>query len=182
MKKSPWLLFSFFLILLMSCDEQQFFTKPNHLTIPNYYDKEAYEYLDTFLNASPATIRKLSTSLRPTDKDIKIVFQDTSSQRKVRAYISKVYDKEKFKILCRKEHTVLKVSSARVRDFLRNRPIALTFPSDFMEVVPLVYDDLTFHRFKFVAEGNEVGAAYDGLVKIRDRWVLFPKVWRAFEN
>ena len=179
MKRLIWLLFLNLTFIFSSCDEEKNTSK---MTIPNHYDKEAYQYLETFLHVSPKTIKSLSTSLRPTTKDIKSVFQDTAAQRKVEAYITELYDKEKFVITLRKEHQILKVSTASIQDFLENQPTALAFPSDFIDIVPLVDENLTFHRFKFVAEGNEVGAAYDGLTKINDRWVLFPKIWRVLDE
>jgi hypothetical protein len=146
------------------------------------YDKEAFQYLETFLHASTGTRKNLSQSLQPTEKDIKTVFADTIDQRKVKAYIKEVFEEDKFTVVLRQEHQQLKVWSASVSDFKNNETHAIIFPSAFLNVVDQFNSELTFHRFKFVAKGNEAGAAYEGLVKINNRWVLFPKIWKAFER
>lgn len=147
-----------------------------------HFDQDAYDYLATFLLAAPVTRQNLSAALQPTAADIQSVFADTAAQRRVGKYIEQVFEKDKFQIKLRAEHTELKVYSASVSDFINNHVNALAFPSDFLGVVPKLKPTLTFHRFKFVAKGNNAGAAYDGLVKVNNHWVLFPKIWKAFEE
>ena len=40
----------------------------------------------------------------------------------------------------------------------------------------------TIYRFKFVQPGKNIGMAFDGLVKVNGRWVIFPKPWRIFQK
>lgn len=167
-------------VLGIGCQEKKEVKKDSSL-FKGQYDKEAFKYLETFINASLETRKSLSHSLQPTEKDIKTVFSDTTKQRKVKEYIKKIFEENKFNIVLRKEHQQLKVWSASISDFKNNAEHAIIFPSDFMEVIDEVNSSLTFHRFKFVAKGNEAGAAYEGLTKVNDHWVIFPKIWKAFE-
>ena len=172
-----------FLLLIMfigiGCQEEKEVKDATLFT--GQYDKEAFQYLETFLQASPATRKSLSQSLQPTEKDIKTVFSDTTDQQQVKAYLKRIFETDKFTIVLRKEHQQLKVWSASIKDFKNNEAHVIIFPSDFLNIIDKFNSELTFHRFKFVAKGNEAGAAYEGLTKVNNHWVLFPKVWKAFE-
>ena len=164
----------------MSCQEKKESQKDTTL-FTGQYDKDAFQYLETFLHASLETRKNLSHSLKPTEKDIKAVFPDTIDQRKVMEHIKQVFEEDKFTITLRKEHQQLKVWSASISDFKNNATHAIVFPSAFLKVVEKLNPALTFHRFKFVAKGNEAGAAYEGLTKVNDHWVIFPKIWEPFK-
>jgi hypothetical protein len=53
------------------------------------------------------------------------------------------------------------------------------FPAGYMKAAPHFKDGLTFYRFKFVRPGEATGFAWDGLVFVNGRWVIFPKPWRV---
>jgi hypothetical protein len=40
--------------------------------------------------------------------------------------------------------------------------------------------DVAIYGFKYVAPGETIGMAYDGLVLVDGKWVMIPKMWRAF--
>ena len=40
---------------------------------------------------------------------------------------------------------------------------------------------LKIYGFKYVAPGESLGMAFDGLVQVGGQWIMIPKMWRAFE-
>lgn len=39
---------------------------------------------------------------------------------------------------------------------------------------------LKVYGFEYVVPGEQHGMSYDGLVKLNGKWVMIPKMWRAF--
>ena len=100
------------------------------------------------MHASFETRKSLSKSLQPTEKDIKIVFSDTASQRKVKEYLTQTFEEDKFTIELRKEHKQLKVWSASISDFKNNATHAIIFPSAFMNILDELNPDFNFSSFQ----------------------------------
>lgn len=55
------------------------------------------------------------------------------------------------------------------------------FPGGYEQVRQYLHPGFPIVRFKFVAPGERLGMAFDGLVHVNGRWVLMPKPWRALE-
>jgi hypothetical protein len=144
-------------------------------------NKEAYAFLETFLNSNASIQRQLSKALKPTKQDLAAIFVDTAIQSKAWDYVEYLFEKEKFNIRLRKEHQDLEVWSAAVKDFENGVGDSIEFPSDFMTIIPFLNEDLTFHRFKFKVKGYSSGVSYDGLTQVNGRWVIVPKAWKVVE-
>jgi len=52
------------------------------------------------------------------------------------------------------------------------------FPGGYRKIAHLLQPGLVWVAFKFVEPGRSQGMAYDGLVRLGDRWAWFPKPWR----
>jgi hypothetical protein len=55
-------------------------------------------------------------------------------------------------------------------------------PGGYRRVAQYLKRDIPIGRFKFVKSGERIGLAFDGLVRIGDRWVMIPKPWRALPD
>jgi hypothetical protein len=53
-------------------------------------------------------------------------------------------------------------------------------PGGYQQQAAHLNPKLAIHGFKYVAPGETIGMAYDGLVKVDGTWVMIPKMWRAF--
>lgn len=56
---------------------------------------------------------------------------------------------------------------------------ARSFPAEYLLVAPHLKPHHTLYRFKFVQPGTTCGVTFDGLVRIRHSWVIFPRPWLA---
>ena len=56
------------------------------------------------------------------------------------------------------------------------------FPGGYHKVAPMLKDDANIYLFKFVKKGEKSGMRFDGLTFVNNHWVIFPKLWRAFES
>lgn len=52
------------------------------------------------------------------------------------------------------------------------------FPGGYRKIAQLLVPDVVWVAFKFVVPGESLGMAYDGLVRLGDRWAWFPKPFR----
>jgi hypothetical protein len=57
-------------------------------------------------------------------------------------------------------------------------PDGKRFPGGYQKILDRMKPDIPWVSWKFVAPGQVHGMAYDGLVRIDDRWVWFPKPWK----
>ncbi|MBP7950618.1 MAG: hypothetical protein KA004_13275 [Verrucomicrobiales bacterium] len=55
-------------------------------------------------------------------------------------------------------------------------------PGGYKEAVSHLAKGLRIYGFKYVKPGESSGMAFDGLVKVDGRWVIIPKMWRAFQK
>ena len=56
------------------------------------------------------------------------------------------------------------------------------FPGGYRKIVQYLQPEQIWVRFKFVAPGQSMGMAYDGLVWLSDHWAWFPKPWRILTS
>jgi hypothetical protein len=60
-----------------------------------------------------------------------------------------------------------------------DNPFSRNFPGGYQRVAPFLIADTAWVAWTFTAPGQDRGMAYDGLVRIDDRFAWFPKPWRA---
>ncbi len=77
------------------------------------------------------------------------------------------------------EQTELQLWSAR-GDQLRGDVTG--FPGGYKALAEHLVPDRTWSAWKYVRPGTTLGMAYDGLVWLDDRFVWFPKPWRALHG
>jgi hypothetical protein len=53
------------------------------------------------------------------------------------------------------------------------------FPGGYRHIAGYLKPGLVWLRFEFVAPGQSLGMAHDGLVQLGERWAWFPKPWRV---
>ena len=73
----------------------------------------------------------------------------------------------------------LQVHAALADDFQGRAPRAWAFPGGYGRVAPLLRAGVPWVCWRFVAPGERLGLAYDGLAWLGRRWAWFPKPWRA---
>jgi len=52
------------------------------------------------------------------------------------------------------------------------------FPGGYQKIIDRLVPDVPWVCWKFVELGRMYGMAYDGLVRVDERWVWFPKPWK----
>ena len=60
--------------------------------------------------------------------------------------------------------------------------VNLDLPGGYNRIKGRLKPDVRIYGFKYVAPGQSIGMAYDGLIKVGDDWILIPKLWRAFSE
>lgn len=58
-------------------------------------------------------------------------------------------------------------------------PAASRFPGGYARIAPALRPGVPWFCWKFVAPGRTLGVSYDGLVRLDDRWLWFPKPWKV---
>ncbi|MCB1144920.1 MAG: hypothetical protein H7A24_17695 [Leptospiraceae bacterium] len=124
-----------------------------------------------------ADLRLLTQALQPTEEDYILYFGKENSKKAQNGY-SGLWN-SKTEIGPRPGQTDLFLYSARVSDLQKGDSLG-EFPGGYRKIVSLLNPELRIYGFKFVKPGQRSGMAYDGLVFLRGRWVLFPKPWRVF--
>ncbi len=172
--KISWL-FILSIFLFISCG-----TDIKEKTHPTNYpqQKVAYSFVKTFLKTNKATQLKLTKALKPNFKDIQAIFPDAAMQNRARKYINQLFDKEKFLVRPLAESNQVLIWTASTNDFKAAIGDAVHFPSDFIKILPYLEDDVIIHRFKFVKDQFPAGISFEGLVRVNDKWVIFPKIWK----
>jgi hypothetical protein len=120
----------------------------------------------------------LSKSLRPQAADYEAVFEGAVVP-KLKSMYEPAWDKGALVIAPKEGQTELRLVSATSEELKSAAPRARELPGGYRRVAPVLKSGVTLYRFKFVRPGQALGMAYDGLVHVNGRWVIFPKPWRA---
>lgn len=121
----------------------------------------------------------LSAKLRPTKADYEAVFTSEAAAKLFAAYDS-MWQQGDIVIKGRPEQTQLLLWGATTDDIRVWRGNASEhFPGGYKNIAAHIKPDQIIYVFKFVAPGESLGIAFDGLVYVNGRWRLFPKPWRA---
>ncbi len=80
------------------------------------------------------------------------------------------------------QQTELRLWIATARDLQEANDAAQFFPGGYADIAHFLKPETVWVHWKYVAPGAGSGMAYDGLVWINDRWVFFPKPFRALSS
>ncbi len=131
------------------------------------------QFLDPDLNKSA-----LTQKLRPTPQDFKTVFKKSAVKSAYQGYETP-WNEGKIVVRGRPGQTELMIWSATTEELQQNKGDAAAFPGGYQAVSSHFIPGLRFYRFKFLAPGEALGFAWDGLIFVNGHWVIFPKPWRV---
>lgn len=150
----------------------------------NYQDRrdsgmaEARTMLSKFLLRG-ADHYSMTRKLRPTDADYRAYFVPGSWQ-KAKSVYDPVWRGEEVIVKPNQGQTELLLWRATVTELDEGTGDSSHFPGGYKHIMKHIRPGHTIYRFKFVQPGRSYGMAFDGLVYMNGRWVLFPKPWRVF--
>lgn len=78
--------------------------------------------------------------------------------------------------------TLLRLSMATAAELREYGTDTCEFPGGYAEVLDLLLPESLWVHWKYVAPGSSSGMSYDGLTRLNDRWVWFPKPYRFLLN
>lgn len=135
---------------------------------------DARRVLAPFLLAG-ADGKALTAALRPRPEDYALVFN-----RGLCAGLQAAYDATwaTDPVITRKSHqNVLLASACLAEGFFPGSPMMEAFPGGYAGLAEHLVPGRTWVCWKFVAPGERLGMAWDGLVHVEERWVWFPRAW-----
>ena len=129
-----------------------------------------------------ADVKGMSAALRPTKADYEAVFQPDLAA-KVEKLHAPFWEKGELLISGKPGQTQVlldAIPTTEIREW--SKAVSDVLPGGYERIKDDFRDGLTLYRFKFVAPGETLGMAYDGLVFVNNHWRIFPKPWRAKES
>lgn len=142
-------------------------------------EEGARALLEYLVEATDKERALVTQYLKPSSKEIQKVF-DLAIQDKMQAYIDNQWQQNPV-ITPKVGQTQVLLWVATSEDLKNNRGNANAFPGGYKKIAAYLKPELTFYRFKFAEPGESLGMAYDGLIYVNDKWVLFPKPWRCLK-
>jgi len=124
-----------------------------------------------------ADLVKLNNGLRPALKDYKKYFTADVFMKAKNAY-EKVWKPGMTVVKPKSGQTQILIWKATTKELKTRKGNANFFPGGYKKASRYLRPGHTVYRFKFVKKGEKYGMAYDGLVFIDGRWVIFPKPWK----
>jgi hypothetical protein len=117
----------------------------------------------------------IATMVRPSHEDFAAVFLGDAAKQAEDAYAEFWANPPGAltKTVGVKVHVVTKLS----QDIVESGQ----FPGGYARIAQLLAPDQAWSRFKLIGDGGREVMGYDGLVARGDRFVWFPKPWRAFK-
>lgn len=139
---------------------------------------EAKARLLQFLD--PAADRvALTAALKPTEADIRAVYGAPLADQLVAMYAAMFTPGAAIGPKPGQDEVILiRTTTASLKD---GDAVLREFPGGYEKVRGYFVGDVPIVRFKFVEQGQTTGLAFDGLIYVKDRWVLMPKPWRALD-
>ena len=123
-----------------------------------------------------ANVGALSEELIPREADYDAVFLPEAADRMHQFYAPR-FDRGELVVRPGPAHTDVLVFKATTEEIKNGE--AARFPGGYQNVGRFLQPELTLYVFVFVEEGRVDGHTYDGLVRVNDRWVIFPKLWQV---
>lgn len=119
----------------------------------------------------------LVSELRPRPEDYARVFAPAYVELARRAYDALFLAARPLE---RSPHqTVLRLSMATAAELAEYGVETCEFPGGYREILSALLPESLWVHWKYVAPGSSSGMAYDGLTRLDDRWVWFPKPYRV---
>ncbi len=135
----------------------------------------AARFLSAFIDPKTASDRASSTlQLRPREEDYARVFTEAAvtiardNYERLWTNITPIQGKP--------THSVVLAWIALSQNL--GGPDGEHFPGGYQKILDRLQPNIPWIAWKFVAPGQVHGMAYDGLVRLDDRWVWFPKPWK----
>jgi hypothetical protein len=123
----------------------------------------------------------LTRSLRPAPADYAAVFTPELAARLQQLY-GPAWEQGGLVVKGKPGQTDVSVWSATTEDIRAWRGTARDrFPGGYQRLGAHLRPGVTFYAFKFVAPGETLGMAFDGLVHVNGHWRIFPKAYRALQ-
>lgn len=141
-------------------------------------EAEARALLERFVQAG-ADLGGMTLALKPTEADIRAVYNEPLAGRLVAMYESMYQPGAAIGPKPGQDSVIL--VRTMTDNLIRGDAVLGEFPGGYRNVVGHMNPGFPIVRFKFVKAGEETGMAFDGLIYVNGRWVLMPKPWRALE-
>ncbi len=135
-------------------------------------EREAAAVLQGFLDPDQDKQKQAILALKPEPSDFERVFEATVASI-IQESISKLWLAFKPPRL---QHDCKLILQSAMSDEV---PGHKQFPGGYRRLQGHLKPDFVWHTFKFVKRGESAGLAFDGLTRIDERFVWFPKPWRA---
>ena len=108
---------------------------------------------------------------RPDDSQIEAIAATAEDAKKLRAYVEQVYRQIPSGGSAAKQgQTEITTRGPELRDL----------PGGYSQHIGHFREGVQIYSFKYVEPGKTSGMAYDGLIRVANKWVFIPKAWRAF--
>lgn len=133
--------------------------------------------------APNADFAALTAELRPSEADIRAVYNDPLATALVANYAG-MYDglaESGGGLAPKATQTELLIVETTTDELVVNPDMRAEFPGGYGDVLPYMNGGFPIVRFKFVEPGATSGRAFDGLIFVNDHWVLMPKPWRSLD-
>ena len=142
------------------------------------YSEQARIYFKKNLESS--TIMNLCTTSFPTIEDCNLVFKGQNAY----TYFGFIED---MKSIIKEEQKKASEKFVDVRiEFFTTSDIEQgkgNYAGGMKDIANKIQSNVTFYKINYLREiGAETGLAYEYWIKIDNRWVFFPKPYRAFEK
>lgn len=127
-------------------------------------------------DASPSAAMQLIEELRPRSEDFARVFTGEYAERAQEVYAGLYLAPRP--IEREPQQTVLRLFLASTDELREKGPQDLGFPGGYKDILEFLQPGTLWVHWKYTAPHSSSGIAYDGLARIDDRWVWFPKPYR----
>lgn len=127
-----------------------------------------------------ADARTLTQALRPRDEDYALVFRGDLADG-LRSMYNELWATNP--VIQRKSHqTALIARACPAAAFESGNPMMSFFPGGYAGLAEYLQPSRIWVAWKFVAAGETIGMAYEGLVQLGDRWVWFPRPYTVMRR
>lgn len=135
-------------------------------------------FLTQFLDERPRSEHQaLVAGMRPGNEDYDRVFVGEAAAR-AREQYGPLWDAG-LAIDRKPQQSRLLCHAAFSEDFANGHARLSAFPGGYKQIAAFLQPGVAWICWKFVAPGTEDGMAYDGLVRLDERWIWLPKPWRV---
>ncbi|MBU1240228.1 hypothetical protein KKF84_16955 [Myxococcota bacterium] len=141
--------------------------------------KSATQIIKGFMNPKTDTV-KLTMALQPSEHDLRAVFKSPADAKKAAAYYRKMYGTIRGRGIGPKPgQTEVVIFKATSKDLQMQRGASKHFPGGYKRIAAKLRKGLTLYRWKYLERGKKYGMSFDGLLKVKGKWIFIPKPFRA---